>query len=46
MVGCLKYLGEKKWTLKEFVSVIQSKNRKLCAPPAPAEGLYLLKVNY
>ena len=46
MVGCLKYLGEKKWTLKKFVSVIQSKNRKLCAPPAPAEGLYLLKVNY
>ena len=46
MVGCLKYLGEKKWTLKKFVSVVQSKNRKLCAPPAPAEGLYLLKVNY
>ena len=46
MVGCLKYLGEKKWTLKKFVSVFQSKNRKLCAPPAPAEGLYLLKVNY
>ena len=46
MVGCLKYLGEKKWSLKKFESVFQSKNRKLCAPPAPAHGLYLLKVNY
>ena len=46
MVGCLKYLGEKKWSLKKFESVFKSKNRKLCAPPAHAHGLYLLKVNY
>ena len=46
IVGCLKYLGEKKWSLKKFESVFKSKNRKLCAPPAPAHGLYLLKVNY
>ena len=46
MVGCLKYVGEKKWTQKKFVNVIKSKNRKLCAPPAPPEGLYLVKVNY
>ena len=46
MVGCLKYIGEKKWTLKKFISVIKSKNRNLCAPPAPAEGLFLKKVLY
>ena len=46
MVGCLKYLGEKKWSLKKFESVFKSKSRKLCAPPAPAHGLYLFKVNY
>ena len=46
MVGCLKYIGEKKWTIKKFVSVIRSKNRNLCAPPAPAEGLFLMKVIY
>jgi tRNA pseudouridine38-40 synthase len=46
MVGCLKYLGEKKWSLKKFESVFKSKKRKLCAPPAPAHGLYLFKVNY
>ena len=46
MVGCLKFIGEKKWSIKKFVNVIKSKNRKLCAPPAPAHGLYLVKVKY
>ena len=46
MVGCLKYVGEKKWSLKKFESIMKSKKRILCAPPAPAEGLYLFKVIY
>ena len=46
MVGCLVYLGQKKWSLKKFESVFKSRKRKLCATPAPAYGLYLLKVNY
>ena len=46
MVGCLVYAGQKKWSLKKFEKVFKSKKRKLCAPPAPAHGLYLLKVNY
>ena len=46
MVGCLKYLGEKKWTLKKFESVIKAKKRTLCAPPAPSEGLFLFRVTY
>ncbi len=46
MVGCLKYVGEKKWTLKKFMSVMNSKKRNLCAPPAPPEGLYLARVIY
>ena len=46
MVGCLKYVGEEKWTLKRFVSVMQSKKRELCAPPAPPQGLYLTRVIY
>tara|TARA_B100001057_G_scaffold56106_1_gene49766 strand:+ start:314 stop:1054 length:741 start_codon:yes stop_codon:yes gene_type:complete len=46
MVGCLKYLGEKKWSLKKFENVMRSKKRVLCAPPAPPEGLYLTKVIY
>ena len=46
MVGCLKYLAEKKWNLKKFDFVLKSKKRTLCAPPAPAEGLFLEKVIY
>tara|TARA_Y200000002_G_C22564421_1_gene613860 strand:+ start:79 stop:819 length:741 start_codon:yes stop_codon:yes gene_type:complete len=46
MVGCLKYLGEKKWDLKTFDRAFKSKKRALCAPPAPPEGLFLLRVIY
>ena len=46
MVGCLKYLAEKKWDLKKFESIFKSKKRTLCAPPAPAHGLFLEKVIY
>ena len=46
MVGCLKYLGEKKWNLKTFDKVFKSKKRILCAPPAPPEGLFLVRIIY
>ena len=46
MVGCLKYLGEGKWNLKDFKKAFLSKKRKMCAPPAPAHGLYLAKIKY
>ena len=46
MVGCLKYLGEKKWDLKTFDRVFKSRKRALCAPPAPPEGLFLARVIY
>ena len=46
MVGCLKYLAEKKWNLNQFEIVFKSKKRTLCAPPAPAHGLFLEKVIY
>ena len=46
MVGSLKYLGEGKWSLRDFKKAFLSKKRSLCAPPAPAYGLYLHKVEY
>jgi len=46
MVGCLKYLGEEKWNIKYFEKVFKSKKRSLCAPPAPACGLFLEKITY
>jgi len=46
MVGCLKYLGEKKWSVKKFEKVMKSKKRILCAPPAPPQGLFLTRIIY
>ena len=46
MVGSLKYLGEGKWDIEYFKKVFLSKKRKMCAPPAPAHGLYLAKIKY
>ena len=46
MVGSLKYLSTNKWNLEKFKKIFKSKNRHLCAPPAPAHGLYLKNVIY
>ena len=46
MVGCLKYLSSYKWSLNDFKKAFKSKERKNCAPPAPASGLYLLNIEY
>ena len=46
MVGALKYLGEQKWSVKQFKKKFESKKRSNCAPPAPPYGLYLEKINY
>ena len=46
MVGSLSYLAKKKWNLQEFKKIFKSKKRDLCAPPAPACGLYLKSVKY
>tara|TARA_B110000967_G_scaffold202810_1_gene242319 strand:- start:70 stop:810 length:741 start_codon:yes stop_codon:yes gene_type:complete len=46
MVGCLKFVAESKWSLKQFKNIMNLKKRENCAPPAPAKGLYLLKVYY
>ncbi len=46
MVGCLKFVGEKKWSLKKFKEVLASKKKTNCAPPAPPCGLYLNSIRY
>ena len=46
MVGSLLYLGNKKWDIKKFQRVLDSKQRSLCAPPAPSCGLFLEKIIY
>ena len=44
MVGCIKYLGEGKWSIDDFKKSFKSKKRSKCAPPAPACGLYLKNI--
>lgn len=46
IVGCLKYVGERKWTVNKFKKIVLSKDRNLCAPPAPGTGLYLERIIY
>ena len=46
MVGCIKYLGEGKWSIDKFQRALKSKKRSKCAPPAPACGLYLKNIIY
>ena len=46
MVGCIKYLGEGKWSIDTFQKMFKSKKRSKCAPPAPACGLYLKNIVY
>jgi tRNA pseudouridine38-40 synthase len=46
IVGCLVQVASKKWSFVKFKKVFNSKKRSLCAPPAPACGLYLINVNY
>ena len=46
MVGCIKYLGEGKWSINDFKKSFKSKSRSKCAPPAPACGLYLKNIKY
>lgn len=46
MMGCIKLVGENKWTKKDLLDALNSKDRSKCASPAPAAGLYLENIIY
>jgi len=46
IVGTLLDVGTGKISQKEFVSVLQSKDRKRAGANVPAQGLYLVRVKY
>jgi tRNA pseudouridine38-40 synthase len=46
MVGALALVGEGKWTADDVSSALEKRNRSACAPVAPPDGLYLMKVDY
>ena len=46
IVGSLKLVGEGKWDPIIIRDVLEAKDRKRCGPIAPANGLYLMTVDY
>ncbi|MGZ5829265.1 MAG: tRNA pseudouridine(38-40) synthase TruA [Xanthobacteraceae bacterium] len=46
MVGSLVQVGEGKWTADDVTRALEARDRTACGPVAPAEGLYLVRVDY
>ena len=46
MVGSLVLVGDGKWSADDLSAALAARNRAACAPVAPPEGLYLVRVFY
>ncbi len=46
MVGTLKLVGEGKWRAGDVAAALAAARRERCGPVAPADGLYLVAVDY
>jgi len=46
MVGALVLVGDGRWSLDTLAAALAARDRSACAPVAPAEGLYLVRVDY
>ncbi len=46
IVGSLKMVGIGKWPAVKIAKILEAKDRKACGPIAPAEGLFLVAVDY
>src|SRR5437763_262511 len=46
MVGSLALVGDGKWSGDDLAAVLAARDRAACAPVAPPEGLYLVRVDY
>ncbi len=46
MVGCLKAVGEGRWSIDDFIAARDACDRTRCAAVAPAAGLCLVAVDY
>jgi tRNA pseudouridine38-40 synthase len=46
MVGALVAVGEGRWTADDVSAALVARDRSACAPVAPPEGLYLVRVDY
>ena len=46
MVGTLRRVGEGKWRAADLAAALARRDRSAAGPTAPAEGLYLVGVDY
>jgi tRNA pseudouridine38-40 synthase len=46
MVGSLVAVGEGKWSADDLSNALDARDRSACGPVAPADGLYLMQVDY
>lgn len=46
ITGSLVEIGRGKWTATDLVRVLKARDRSACGPVAPADGLYLERVDY
>ena len=46
IVGSLVLVGEGKWSDHDLSRALDARDRRACGPVAPAEGLYLVRVDY
>lgn len=46
LAGTLKLVGEGRWTPQHVRAALEARDRSACGPVAPAEGLYLVAVDY
>ncbi len=44
--GSLRLVGEGKWSAGDLKAALEAKDRTQCGPVAPADGLYLVRVDY
>ena len=46
MVGSLAQVGLGRWSPSDFAAALEARDRTACGPVAPADGLYLVSVDY
>ena len=46
MVGSLEHVGSGKWTAQDLRAALEARDRARCGQVAPADGLYLSRVDY
>ena len=46
IVGTLKMIGDGKWPVDRIEDILAAKSRAAAGPTAPADGLYLMQVDY